>query len=81
MRNKKKISLNEIMNQKNVTLLKITVKMTLISKDDISIYQIPHKSSQIRESEEENVNKQLKILLNDSIIKSSSPEYIQVTFY
>jgi len=55
--------------------------MTLISKDDIPIYQIPHKSSQIRESEEENVNKQLKILLNDSIIKSSSPEYIQVTFY
>lgn len=50
----------------------IGVKMTLILKDDIPIYQRPRRLSP---SEKEEVDKQLKTWIDDGIIRPSNSEY------
>jgi len=50
----------------------IDIKMTLILKDDIPIYQKSRRLSQLEKNE---VDKQLKTWLNDGIIRPSNSEY------
>jgi len=52
--------------------LEVNVKMTLILKDDIPVYQRPRRLSQ---PEKEEVERQLKIWLDDGIIRPSVSEY------
>lgn len=50
----------------------VSTKMTLVLKDDIPVYQKPRRLSLLEQTE---VNKQLKVWLDDGIIRSSDSEY------
>jgi len=52
--------------------LEVNVKMTLILKDDVPVYQRPRRLSQLERKE---VERQLKIWLDDGIIRPSVSEY------
>lgn len=63
---------NVVRNYKPQKTREVGVKMTLILKDDIPIYQKPRRLSCC---EKEEVDKQLSIWLDDGIIRPSNPEY------